>query len=398
MSRVIYLDYHATTPTDRRVADVVLHYLTDAFGNANSANHVYGDEADAAIATARRHIAALVGASERAVVFTSGATESINLALWGFARAQAGPLRIGVSGVEHRAVLDTCQALAEADLARLHWLRVDQLGRVDLEDIERACRHGLDVLCLMAVNNEVGTIYPLAEVAEIATRHGVALVSDATQAVGKVPMHFDNLGLTFLTFTAHKIYGPKGCGALIVAPGASLRPMIYGGGHQRGLRSGTLNVPGIAGLGEACRLRRLEMDVDEPAIAVRRDALEGFLREHIPDLVVNGDLAHRLAGNLHVGVPGVPNAAVIARVRHRVAISTGAACSSGIEAPSHVLRAMSLPEPVQEGALRISLGKFTTDDDVAIAGVLIAAAVNDVRCSLTGGSSDIGSLQPALEM
>jgi cysteine desulfurase len=385
--RPIYLDYHATTPTDPRVADVVLHYLTRAFGNASSTDHVYGDEAEEAVATARAHVGAIVGSPARSVIFTSGATESINLALVGFAKARAesgavGPVRIGVSPVEHRAVLDTCRILAEAGAARLRWLPVDHLGRVDLDAVEDVCRDGLDLLCLMTANNEVGTLYPVAAASGIAARHGVALFSDATQAVGKVPVRFSEWGVTFLALSAHKNYGPKGCGALIVAPDADLRPIIHGGGHQRGLRSGTLNVPGIAGLGEACRLRSLEMHADEPAIAARRDTLQRHLQDRIPELIVNGDLANRLSGNLHVSIPSVPNGAVVARLRHRVALSTGAACSSGIEAPSHVLQAMDLPQPVVEGALRISLGKFTTDEDIARAGELIVEAVQEVRRAL----------------
>lgn len=382
--RPIYLDYHATTPVDPRVASVVVHHLTDAFGNASSADHAYGDEAEASVDRARAQVAALVGAPARSVVFTSGATESINLALKGFvaAREMSRPtasIRIAVSAVEHRAVLDTCHALEAAGQVRIQRLPVDRLGRVSLEAVEEACRDGLDMLCVMAANNEVGNLYPIATVGDIASRYGVALFSDATQAVGKVTVNFTQWGVALLSLSAHKMYGPKGCGALIVSPDTAIRPIIHGGGHQRGLRSGTLNVPGIAGLGEACRLRALEMHTDEAAIERRRNSLQRNLLARIPEIVVNGDVEHRLSGNLHLAVPDVPNAAVVARLRHTVALSTGSACSSGIEAPSHVLQAMGLPRPLQDGALRISLGKFTTDDEVERASMLIADAVEDVR-------------------
>ncbi len=384
VNRAIYLDYQATTPTDPRVAEVVLKYLTNAFGNASSSDHTYGDDAEKAVATSREQVASLLGCTAQSVVFTSGATESINLAILGFARAvrqrsPIAPFRVAAAQVEHRAVIDSCRLLADEGDAHLSWLSVDHLGRVDLADVEDACRRGLDLLCVMAANNEVGTLYPIQAIASIASQYGVALLTDATQMVGRQPIQFTDWGLTFLAFSAHKIHGPKGVGALIISPGTSIKPIIYGGGHQRGLRSGTLNVPGIAGLGEACRLRSIEMLADEPQIARRRDVLQALLLAAIPDLVVNGDVTNRLAGNLHVSVPDVPNGAVIARIRHRLAVSTGAACSSGIEAPSHVLRAMGLPEPLLGGALRISLGKFTSDDELTTAAELIGTAVSEAR-------------------
>lgn len=389
--QVVYLDYHATTPVDPRVADLMLNYLRVAFGNASSMDHAYGDEAENAVATARGHVAALVGAAPRNVIFTSGATESANLAICGFAEARNGqgreaPLKIALTTVEHHSVLDTCQGLERNGRARLRWLPVDSAARVDLGSVEAACRDGCELLCLMAANNEVGTIYPLKEVGRITRAHGTHLLSDATQAVGKIPVQFEDWGLSFLCLSAHKLYGPKGVGALIVAADAPIRPIMYGGGHQRGLRPGTLNVPGIAALGEACRLRADEMVADESAVARKRDRLESLLADAIPEVVVNGDTGSRLAGNLHISVPDVPNGAVIGRIRHRVAISTGAACSSGIEAPSHVLRAMNLPEPVLAGALRISLGKFTTDADITFAAGVIAEAVRATRQALRAAS------------
>ena len=384
----IYLDYHATTPVDPRVAAVVIHHMTTGFGNASSVDHAFGDEAADAVSSARAEVAKLVGASPRSVVFTSGATESINLAIRGLARSAAmrrtgRPVRIGVSPLEHRAVLDCCEALEAEGLASLTSFRVQPTGQLDMEDFEASC-DGIDVACVMAANNEIGTIYPLEEIGAICSRRGVLLISDATQAAGKIPLEFEAWGVGMMALTAHKMYGPKGVGALLVSPGIELEPMIRGGGHQRGLRSGTLNVPGIAGFGLACRLRGEEMAVDELGIAQQRNRLESRLRELIPELVVNGDPHHRLSGNLHVCVAGVPNTAVVARTRHRLAISTGSACSSGTVAQSHVLRALGLSEDVLEGALRFGIGKFTTDDEVELAAVLVGEAVNEVRGALGG--------------
>jgi cysteine desulfurase len=231
----------------------------------------------------------------------------------------------------------------------------------------------------MAANNEIGNIYPIQQVGQIAKKYNIPFLCDASQAVGKIPMNFEEWGITYLTISAHKLYGPKGSGALVVRRGYQLNPIVFGGGHQKGLRSGTLNVPGIVGLGEACRLRLLEMEEDEKAIADLRDKLQGLLLDKIPDLVINGDLSSRLAGNLHISIPDVPNSAIIARVRQKLAISTGAACSSGVEAPSHVLQAMNLPTEIIEGALRIGIGKFTKIEEIEQAAEILSLAVQQTR-------------------
>lgn len=378
--RPIYLDNHATTPVDPRVAGVVLHHMTVAFGNASSAGHSYGEEADAAVVQARAYVAKLVGAEPERVVFTSGATEALNLGLQGYIQHRArsgvsGPARVALPPTEHRAVLDICQALAEASLATLVWLPVDGAGRLHLEAFEAACVSGLDLACIMAANNEVGTIQPLDEVSAIARPHGVPVLTDATQAAGKIPLHFVDWGLSMLALTAHKMYGPQGAGALIVGHGISLDPVLYGGGQQGGIRPGTLNLPGIAGFGEACRLRVKEMDMDEPAIARRRDRLQSLLLERIPGIVVNGAQERRLAGNLHVSVPGALNTVVQALLHGTLALSTGSACSSGAIGSSHVLRALRMPDSLAEGALRFGLGRFTTDDEVERAAELVTTAI-----------------------
>ena len=379
---MIYLDYHATTPVDVRVAAEVLEAMTTHFGNASSIDHEVGDRAEAAVKAATRHVADLVGATSRDIIFTSGATESLNLAIRGtvqhLERSGTKP-RIAISTVEHKAVLDTCEALHKQGRIELIHIPVDPQARLDLGQLEQACASGIHLLCIMAANNEVGTIYPMEKIATIAQNYQVPFLCDASQAVGKIPIQFNEWGITMLALSAHKLYGPQGVGALVVRRDHRLEPLLYGGGQQRGLRPGTLNLPGIVGLGEACRLRAVEMAVDEVEIGQKRDRLQSLLQSKISDLVINGDLQNRLAGNLHLSIPGIPNSAIIARVRHSLAISTGSACSSGVEAPSHVLRAMGLAVPVVEGALRIGLGKFSTDDDLHQAAEILIQAVQGVK-------------------
>ncbi len=252
-----------------------------------------------------------------------------------------------------------------------------------LEHLEQVCKQGLSLLCVMAANNEIGNIYPVRKIGKIAQKYNISFLCDASQAVGKIPLDCEQSGITYLAISGHKFYAPKGVGALVVRKGYHLEPIIFGGGHQKGLRSGTLNVPGIVGLGEACRLRQLEMEKDEQAIALLRDKLQNLLQEKIPKLVVNGDLTSRLAGNLHVSIPGIPNSAIIARIRDRLAISTGSACSSGVAAPSHVLRAMNLSEELIEGSLRIGLGKFTTEEEIKKSAEIISNAVVKIACVMS---------------
>lgn len=380
-SRPIYLDYQATTPTDPRVVEKMLPYMTTFFGNASSVDHSFGDEAEAAVTEARRQVAELVGASPRQVTFTSGATESINLAIQGRVAALAYIVevpRIALTPVEHKAVLDTCEALAKQGRAELIFLQVDSLGRLDLTQVERTCQNDISLLCVMAANNEIGNIYPVREIGEIARRNNVPFLCDGSQAVGKIPIDFHEAGITYLAISGHKLYGPKGIGALVARPEHKLRPVQFGGSHEGGLRSGTLNVPGIVGLGEACRLRRLEMVEDEMEVAQLRDQLQNLLSKKIPQLKVIGDTSNRLAGNLCISIPGIPNKAVIARVRDRLAISTGAACSSGIESPSHVVKTLNLADIVLDGLLRISVGKYTGYEDVMKASNILVGEIQAI--------------------
>jgi cysteine desulfurase len=374
----IFLDYHSTTPVDPRVAEKVMYYMTTAFGNANSVDHIYGDEALQAVKKARHQIAKLINCQTSEIIFTSGATESINLAIQGHIYHQKHPAKIIVSTVEHKAVLDTCKALEKQGLVEIIWLKVNRQAQIDLEDLEKLCSQGVSLLCVMAANNEVGTIYPVEKIGKIAQKYQIPFLCDGSQAIGKISLNFQDWGITYLAISGHKIYAPKGIGALIVRKNYHLKPLIYGGGHQQGLRSGTLNVPAIVGLGETCELRQLEMTADEKNIAFLRDKLQNLLQSKIPNLVINGDLKNRLSGNLHISLPNIPNSAIIARVRHQIAISTGAACSSGIFAPSHVLQAINLSNKLIAGSLRIGVGKFTTVDEIETASDLLIDAMQKI--------------------
>ena len=376
----IYLDHHATTAVDSRVAADVLQAMTSNFGNANSVEHLYGEMAADLVAEARFEVAETVGGKADGVYFTSGSTESIRLAIsHAVATCRQRPLRVALSTVEHRAVIDAVAFHEQREEVAARWLPVDNQARLDMTALRTACRDGVDLVCVLAANNEVGTLNPIEDIVQFANRAGAKTLIDGTQAAGRIPMEVSRWGITYLTLSAHKIYGPKGVGALI-GPLSFQLWIANGPGHNEA--HSTPNIPGIVGLGRACQLRRLEMEVDEPRMESQRDRLEALLTANVDGLVVNGDREHRLSNNLHVSVVDVPSDAVIARLRHHVALSSGAACLSAAQAPSHVLQAMGLSEPLQEGALRIGTGKFTTDDEIERAGSYIAEAVNSTRQAL----------------
>lgn len=378
----IYFDNHATTPVDPRVAKVVNRFMVEEFGNPSSTDHAYGDRANTAVEKAREQVAHLVGASSEEVYFVSGATEGINLVLQGLARGlKTRKLRVAVSAIEHRAVLDTCEGLSKLGIADLTWLRVDGRGRLDLEHLARVSDK-VDVVCVMWANNEIGTINPMVEIAEIAAAGGAVVFSDATQAAGKIPISVSGTGVQFLTLSGHKMYGPKGVGAAIIPRQAVIEPLLFGGGQQRGLRPGTLNLPGIAGLGEASEILESDMEEDRVRTTDLRDQLEKELKRRIPDLVLNGDLESRLPGNLHLSIPNTPNSAIVGRVRDRLAVSTGSACSSGAVGPSHVLRAVGMAPALSMGAIRIGIGKFNTISEVDRASELLVESAMAVRSAL----------------
>ncbi|KKJ01463.1 cysteine desulfurase family protein [Prochlorothrix hollandica] len=380
---MIYLDYNASTPVDRRVADVMYHSLTTTVGNPSSVDHAWGDRATATIDSARHHLAQLLNTDPRTLVFTSGATESLNLAIHGTVQhltRQGIRPRLAVTALEHKAVLEPCQTLAQADLVDLEILPVNGQGQLDLSQLEQCCHQGPHLLCTMAANNEIGTLNPMAEIAAIARRYQIPLLCDATQALGKIPLDLAAWGGTvLLACSAHKLYGPQGCGALVVPRTYALGSLFQGGNQQRGLRPGTLNLPGIVGFGEACRLRSLEMATDEARIATLRDRLTAQLQAQIPDLVIHGDRTPRLAGTLSLSIPGIPSTALLARLRHQLACSTGSACTSGSPAPSHVLRALGLSAVHLNSALRLSLGKFTTIPELDHAATLLIQTITHIK-------------------
>lgn len=378
----IYLDHHATTPVDPRVVAVISDVMTTSFGNANSVEHVYGEAAASLISDARREVGDLVGSEPEGVHFSSGSTESIWLAIsHAVASRRSKPLRVALSTVEHRAVQDAVAFYERRGDVEVRRIPVDKQARLDMTALRDVCQSGIDLVCVMAANNEVGTIYPITDVVRLVDSAGAHSLVDATQAVGHFPLTACEWGIAYLTLSAHKIYGPKGIGALVVPAEFRLGSAEW---TVPGMRDGTQNVPGIVGLGKACQLLRREMSADEPRMAAQRDRLEELLITSIGGLVVNGNHENRLANNLHVSVPGVPNDIVITRLRHHVALSSGSACSSATQTPSHVLKAMGLSEEVQEGALRIGIGKFTTDEEIERAAMHIAEAVVSVQSALGG--------------
>ena len=372
----IYLDHHATTPIDPRVAEVVMRYMLEEFGNANSVDHVYGERAAAAIEAATDAVAELLSADPADVHFTSGSTQAIELA-FSHALGTAGgvPLRVALSRVEHPAVIDMAKRAERLGVATVQWIDVASDASVDMDRIERLLPN-IDLLCLMAANNEVGTIYPVAEAYERAATAGVAMLVDATQAVGRVQLNLSETPFDYLVLSGHKIHAPKGVGALVSS--------VYRAEDNYGLagsHAATPNVPGIVGLGIACRLMTEEGAADEQRLRGLSALMLAELRSAVPDLVLNGR-EPRLGGNIHVSAKGAPNDLVVARLRNQVAISTGAACMSGAQGASHVLQAMALPQDVQESALRIGLGRYTTREDVLEASQRIASAIASVRTSL----------------
>ncbi len=380
-ARPIYMDHHATTPVDPRVADVVLDAMVNVFGNANSVDHTHGEAALDLVERATVEVADLIGSDVAGVRFTSGSTESIRLAVGhAIATRRDRVLRIAATTVEHQAVLDAIRIGLRSGLAEVFWMEVDAEANLRPESLQAALREKVDLVCVMGANNEVGTIYPVEQIARDVHLADAKVLVDGTQAAGRVDLRVLDWDLDYLAFSSHKIYGPKGVGALVVSSDTVHSEITE---HVLG-HDGTLNVPGIVGFGEACRLMRAEGAGDERRIRACRDRLEARLLHDLPDIVVNGNRGNRLAHNLHLSLPGIPNDAVIARLRNKVAVSTGAACSSGAQTPSHVLKAMGLSEDMQEGAIRIGLGKYTTQDEVDRAAAEIVAAVREVAGSMRG--------------
>lgn len=379
--RVIYLDNHATTQVDRRVVEAMFPYFTEIFGNAASRQHEFGWRAEAAVERGRKQVAGLAGCLPEEVVFTSGATESINLALRGIVAAAPGRDKHVVTVVtEHRAVLDTIRDL-EREGVTSTVVEVDRFGMVDPDDVRKALRSGTVMVSVMAANNEIGTLGPLRAIGKLCRERGIPFHSDATQAAGRIPLRMKDLGVDLLSISAHKIHGPKGTGALIVRGGKPAIPLaaqITGGGHERGLRSGTLNVPGIVGFGVAAELALQEDLPGQTAIAHRRDRLVRLLQERLDDVSVNGHPTLRLANNASITFRHAKADTVMMAMKD-VAISSGSACSSAQPEPSHVLRAIGLNREDAASTLRFGLSRFTTEEEIDIAAERVAAAVESAR-------------------
>lgn len=358
----VYLDYHATTPVDPRVLDAMLPFFGEAFGNPASSSHQWGWKAQEAVEKARRQVAGLIGATARELVFTSGATESNNFAIRGAAEAaQPDRRHIAVSAIEHKAVLQAAARL-EASGWRVTRLPVRGDGLLDLDAARRLITPDTAIVSVMAANNEIGTVQPVTDVAALAHAAGAIFHSDAAQAVGKIPIDVEAMGIDLLSLTAHKMYGPKGVGALYIRKRTELAPLMCGGGQERGLRSGTLNVPGIVGLGQACALCRTEMAEEAERLASLRDRLLAGLRDRLEGVSVNGSLDARLPNNLHVSFANVDGPALVIGIGD-IAVSSGSACSSASEAPSHVLQALGDRAPTG-ASIRFGLGRMTSGDDI----------------------------------
>lgn len=377
----IYLDYNSTTPVDPRVLETMLPYFTRKFGNAASRSHAFGWEGEEAVEIAREQVARFIGAETKEIIFTSGATEGDNLALKGVFEAYASKGNHIITVVtEHKAVLDSCHHIEKLG-GELTWLPVDAEGLIDLRELEAAIRPGTILIAVMYANNEIGVIQPVRAISAIARRHGVLFFTDATQAVGKVAVDVNRDGIDLLTLSAHKIYGPKGIGALYVRrrdPRVRLAAQMDGGGHERGMRSGTLNVPAIVGLGKACELCGGEMVMEAERIALLRDRLEAGLLQ-IEGARVNGSREHRLPQVTNISFPGVDGEALLAGLGKDVALSSGSACTSASMEPSYVLKALGVEDGLAHSSLRLGLGRFTTGEEVDYAIGRITETVAKLR-------------------
>jgi cysteine desulfurase len=380
--RPIYLDHHATTPVDQRVLEVMLPYFTECFGNAASIDHEYGNEALRAVEDARLQIAQIINARHDEIVFTSGATEADNLAILGVAEQHANKGKHIITCVtEHHAVLDPCLYL-ESKGWKITRLPVDQYGLVDPDAVRRAITPQTVLISIMAANNEIGTIAPVAEIGKIAHQHEVLFHTDATQAVGHIPIDVEAMNIELLSMSAHKFYGPKGIGALFVRkrqPRVKLVSQMHGGGHERGMRSGTLNVTGIVGMGKAAEIARLELKTESQRLPKLRDRLwEGF-QAKIEGIQLNGHPIQRLPLNLSVFIPGVESRALVVQIKHEVALSTGSACTTAKVEPSHVILALGFGEERAYSSVRFGLGRHNTRTEVDFVAQSLSVTTRSLR-------------------
>ena len=362
----IYFDNHATTQVDPRVLEAMLPYFTGKFGNAASRNHAFGWAGEEAVENARTQVASLIGASPKEIIFTSGATESDNLMIKGVASMyKKKGNHIITQAIEHKAVLDTCKRL-EKEGFEVTYLPVQRDGRVDPEDVRKAITPKTILITIMYANNEIGVINPISEIGKIAREHGIFFAVDGVQAVGKIPVDVQKDNIDLLAISAHKIYGPKGVGALYVRrrnPRVQLAAIIDGGGHERGMRSGTLNVPGIVGLGAACEIAQKEMPEEAERLRKLRDRLRAGLESKLDEIFINGSMEHRLPNNLNMSFAYVEGESLLMGIND-IAVSSGSACTSATLEPSYVLKALGVGEDLAHTSIRFGLGRFNTDEEV----------------------------------
>jgi len=377
----IYMDNQATTAVDPRVVEAMLPYFTEKFGNPASRNHEFGWKAEEAVETSRAQIARLIHASPREIVFTSGATESDNLAIKGVADAyRAEGNHIITQATEHKAVLDTCKRLEQSG-CEVTYLPVSKDGLIDLDELRRAITPKTILISIMHANNEIGVLQPIEEIGRLAKEKNVLFHVDAAQSVGKIPVGVEKLGIDLLAISAHKIHGPKGVGALYVRrknPRVELSPMMDGGGHERGMRSGTLNVPGIVGLGKACELCQKEMAGEGERLRALRDKLKDAVLGQLDDTSINGSMTHRLPGNLNLSFTGLEGDALLMGIND-VAVSSGSACTSATLEPSYVLRALGVSEDLAHSSIRFGLGRFNTEEEVDYVAGRVVETVKRLR-------------------
>jgi cysteine desulfurase len=381
MKLPIYMDYHATTPMDPRVFEAMKPYFMETFGNAASRNHSFGWEAEEAVEKSRKQIADLIGATPKEIVFTSGATESNNLALKGIAEmyAEKGN-HIITAATEHKAILDTCKRLEKHGI-RVTYLPVQANGLVDLEMLKEAITDKTILVSIMYANNEIGVIQPMAEIGKIAKAKGVLVHSDATQAVGKVPVNVIKDNIDLMSLSGHKIYGPKGVGALYVrrkSPRVQITAQMDGGGHERGMRSGTLNVPGIVGLGEACAICNADMASESKRMAYLRDKLRGKLEAELDEVYINGTTEHRLPNNLNISFAYVEGESLLMGIND-IAVSSGSACTSATLEPSYVLKALGAGDDLAHSSIRFGIGRFNTEEEVDYVAAKVIEVVKKLR-------------------
>ena len=366
MKLPIYMDYHATTPVDPRVVEAMLPYFTQHFGNSASRNHAFGWVAEEAVETARKQVADLIGANPKEIIFTSGATESNNLAIKGVAEMYREKGHHIITCVtEHKAVIDTCKKL-EKQGARVTYLPVQKDGRISLDDLRNAITDKTILISIMTANNEIGVLQPIAEIGAIAKEKGILFHTDGVQAVGKVPVDVNALKVDLLSLSAHKMYGPKGVGALYVRrrnPRVLLAEQISGGGHERGMRSGTLNVPGIVGLGKAAAICKAEMATETERLSTLRDRLNEKFHKGLDEIYINGSMEHRLPHNLNISFAYVEGESLLMGIND-VAVSSGSACTSASLEPSYVLKALGAGDDLAHSSIRFGLGRWSTEEEV----------------------------------